>query len=112
MKKQKTPILLVSLLVVLVLGVVGFGLYHGSSGPKKLDDTQQTLQPDQAPTANSVGNLVRKNTSGRSAAKEPSPDSMLPKRMTPSITATDNPTMPKPTPNPSGSTDSQWYVHD
>ncbi|HTQ11486.1 MAG TPA: hypothetical protein VMI31_15585 [Fimbriimonadaceae bacterium] len=107
MKKRKTPILLFSLLVVLVGGVIVFGVSHGIGGFTKPDPTQQTLDPTQSPSSDSL----LQATKGGSPSKLPRPDQAMPRPTSPTISLGTGPVMPKPQPNPNGTTSSQWYDH-
>jgi|GEM_PF-5898391 len=108
MKKRKTPILLVSILVVFIGGVVVFGMSHSSTAAPTPDDTQQKLEPNQAPSADIMAKNIKQSTSG-GPDKGMQPDRARPRATGPTITINADPVMPKPKPNPNGTTDSQWY---
>lgn len=108
MKKRKSPVLLLSLLLVLVGFVVVFGMSQGSS--QKPQDPEQVTAQHGAPTPEEVAKSVSKSTS---------PVQMTHKQMRaqeemsgPSIALHPNTqTFPRPKPSSAGSTDSQWYQH-
>ena len=122
MKKRKSPVLLLSVLLLLVAGAVMFGMSQGG-GDKPLPppiDEDQLGQGREAPTADEVAARVKSTTAdgpkapGVAALQGPKPGQApaMPKPTGPSIAVSTKPhVLGKPTPNPSGSTSSQWYNH-
>jgi hypothetical protein len=122
MKKRKSPVLLLSILLVLVGSAVMFGMSQGG-GDKPTPpqpDTDQLGQERTAPSAKEVADRVKSTTAdGAKAAvptatmgPKPGQPAKPPAQHGPSIAiANQHRSFPKPTPNPSGTTSSQWYDH-
>jgi hypothetical protein len=106
MKKRKTPILLLSLLLVLVSAVVVFGMSQGKTSAKPDEPDKPTASQD-APTADSVANSIRANAPKGGPPKQMIEDSS----QGPSIALSKPGMNAKPRPETNGTTNSQWYTH-
>ena len=109
MKKRKTPVLLLSMLVVLIGGAVVFGM--SQNAPAKSPDAAELAKtdPHEAPSTEELGKTMANSTTPPQESKA---EMMLPPevRNAPSIHVDQNRgRYPKPTPDVGGSTSSQWY---
>jgi len=108
MKKRKTPVLLLSMLLVLIGGVVVFSMTQG--GPQKPVDPEKLTDTHGAPSAEAVASDVVKNT-GTPTKKMPDAMALDGGPQGPSIALSNKNYYRKPQPNASGTTNPQWYVH-
>jgi hypothetical protein len=108
MKKRKTPVLLLSMLVVLIGGAVVFGMSQNAPANGH-DAADVKTDPHEAPSTEELGKTMENSTTPPKASKA---EMMLPPevRNAPSIKVDANRARyPKPTPDVGGSTSSQWY---
>jgi hypothetical protein len=108
MKKRKPPVLLVSILVLLVAGIVMFGMK--SNGPIK-DVGDATPESHDSPSA---GDLKKNVDVNAKKSREWAAQRLKVGADDAGPSIAHNPGdnhLPKPTPDPSGRTDSGWYLN-
>ncbi len=106
MKKRKSPIVLVSCLIILIGAVAVFSVAQNSTPPKDTA-TEHVSEPRSAPSAGDVAGAIKSIT--KSVKKPIAPvdgDSGAP---TIELDPQTSRSMPKPKPNLNGATSSQWY---
>ena len=110
MKKRKAPVLLVTLLVLLVGGVVVYGMQ--SNTPSKPDQpTDAVGKEGTAPSSQELKTSIQSNTPNHPTPQRVGDDGKPAVSGGPSIAMPDmRGAYPKPKPSPDGSTSSQWYA--
>lgn len=114
MKKRKSPILLVSLLVLLGAGAVAVStMQGGGEDPHAHDvaeDTQVPLEKRDAPTAKSVADQIKSTSTAVAAPPKPgAPIAKDPTVRTVTVEKGVGGRFEKPVPSSHGQTNSQWY---